>query len=114
MKLDAGDPGTLASINRSTSAVELKHIVEGLKGIPGLIVQSVFIDGKVTNIRGKPFESWLAALSEIKPTQVQIYSTDRPVPEAGVERVPPATLQHIAGEIEKRTGLQVDAYWAQV
>jgi hypothetical protein len=55
----------------------------------------------------------LSALFEIKPARVQIYSTDRPVSEAGVERVPPSTLQCIARDIETHTGLQVDAYWAQ-
>jgi wyosine [tRNA(Phe)-imidazoG37] synthetase (radical SAM superfamily) len=114
MKLDAGDAGTLARINRPSSAVELEHIIEGLKEIPGLIIQSMLLDGKVTNVRGEPLEAWLSALAEIRPTQVQIYSTDRPVPEAGVERVPPSALQRIAGEIERRTGLQVHAYWAQV
>jgi wyosine [tRNA(Phe)-imidazoG37] synthetase (radical SAM superfamily) len=116
MKLDAGDPTTLARINRPASGVALDRIIEGLKEIPGLIVQSVLIDGKdgkVSNVKGEPFEAWLSVLSEISPTQVQIYSTDRPVPEAGIERVPPATLQRLAGEIEDRTGLQVSAYWAR-
>jgi wyosine [tRNA(Phe)-imidazoG37] synthetase (radical SAM superfamily) len=112
MKLDAGDPATLARVNRPDPAVKLERIVAGLKGIPGLVVQSVLVDGAVTNVRGEPFEAWLAALSEIGPARVQIYSTDRPVPDAGVEWVPPATLRRIAGEIENRTGLPVDAYWA--
>jgi wyosine [tRNA(Phe)-imidazoG37] synthetase (radical SAM superfamily) len=114
MKLDAGDPTTLAHINRPGRVVKLEHIVEGLKEIPGLIVQSVLIDGGVTNIRGEAFEAWLSALSEIRPARIQIYSTDRPVPEAGVERVPPFILQRIATEVEERIGLQVDAYWARV
>jgi wyosine [tRNA(Phe)-imidazoG37] synthetase (radical SAM superfamily) len=114
MKLDAGDPATLASINCPAAAVQLEHIVEGLKGIPGLIVQSVLVDGKVTNARGAALEAWLAALAEIGPAQVQIYSTDRPVPEAGVERVLPFVLRRIAEEATQRTGLQVNAYWAHV
>lgn len=111
MKLDAGDPATLASINRPAPAVKLERIVEGLKGIPGLIVQSVLIDGKVSNVKGEAFEAWLSALSEIRPERVQIYSTDRPVPEAEVERVPPATLRRVAREIENRAGVQANAYW---
>jgi wyosine [tRNA(Phe)-imidazoG37] synthetase (radical SAM superfamily) len=114
MKLDAGDPATLARINCPAQVVDLEHIVEGLKVIPSLVVHSVLIGGKVSNVRGEPFETWLSALSEIRPTQVQIYSTDCPVPEAGVERVSPATLQYIAGEIESRTGLPVNVYWAQI
>jgi wyosine [tRNA(Phe)-imidazoG37] synthetase (radical SAM superfamily) len=113
MKLDAGDPMTLTAINRPAPAVELGPIIEGLKEVPGLIVQSVLLDGKVTNVKGEPFEAWLSALSEIRPARVQIYSTDRPVPEAGVEKVAPSTLQRIAREVEGRTGLQVSPYWAR-
>lgn len=112
LKLDAGDAATLAALNRPAPGVSLERIVEGLKGIPGLITQTVFVDGRVSNVRGEPFEAWLAALAEIRPTHVQVYSTDRPVPDAGVERVPSAELRRIAGEVERRTGLQATAYWA--
>ncbi|RLC67307.1 MAG: radical SAM protein [Chloroflexi bacterium] len=112
MKLDAGDPSTLARINRPASGVTFEDIVAGLKEIPGLIVQSVLIDGKATNVHGEPFEAWLAALTEIKPTRVQIYSTERPVPEDSVEQVWPFILKRIAEEIKCRTGIPVNAYWA--
>jgi wyosine [tRNA(Phe)-imidazoG37] synthetase (radical SAM superfamily) len=112
MKLDAGDPRTLASINRPALEVELRTIVEGLKAISNLVIQSVFVDGKVTNARGDAFEAWLSAIGEIRPAEVQIYSTDRPVAEAGVERVPPPSLERIAAEIERRTGVRASAYWA--
>jgi wyosine [tRNA(Phe)-imidazoG37] synthetase (radical SAM superfamily) len=111
LKLDAGDPETLARINRPAPGVELACIVEGLKGVPNLIIQSVLIDGQVSNIRGKAFEAWVEALADIRPARVQIYSTDYPVPEAGVERVPPYVLRRIAGEVERRAGVRVDAYW---
>ncbi|MBE9507910.1 MAG: radical SAM protein [Chloroflexi bacterium] len=112
MKLDAGDPRTFAAINRPAPTVKLACIVEGLKEIPGVITQTALVEGEVSNARGEPFDAWLAALAAIKPAQVQIYSTDRPVPEAGVEKVVPSTLKRIAREIEKRTGLPVAAYWA--
>ena len=111
MKLDAGDPTTLARINRPDPAVELACIVEGLKDVPGLITQSVLIDGPVTNLRGEPFEAWLRTLAEIQPTEIQIYSTDRPVAEPTVKRVSPATLRTIARAVERYTGVPVDAYW---
>jgi wyosine [tRNA(Phe)-imidazoG37] synthetase (radical SAM superfamily) len=114
MKLDAGDPATLTRINHPASGVALDRIIEGLKEIPGIIIQSMLIDGKVTNIQGEAFRAWLSALSEIRPARVQIYSTDRPVPEAGIEKVLPPTLQRIAEEIEEHVGLRVSAYWARV
>jgi len=113
MKLDAGDPQTLAAINRPVREVELETIVAGLKGMRGLVVQSVMIGGEVSNARGKEFEAWVGALAEIRPARVQIYSTDRPVPEAGVEKVEPAALERMAGEVERRTGMRVQAYWAR-
>jgi wyosine [tRNA(Phe)-imidazoG37] synthetase (radical SAM superfamily) len=111
MKLDAGDQKTLAAINRPAPAVKLERIVEGLKEIPNLIIQSAFIAGDVTNAKGEPFEAWLAAIAEIKPTRIQIYSTDRPVPETGVEKVEPETLRRLTEKIKKCTGVQAVAYW---
>ena len=111
LKLDAGDPETLARINRPAPEVKLEDILDGLKKVPGCIIQSVLVDGKVSNIQGEAFEAWVAALAAVRPTQVQIYSTDYPVPEAGVEQVLPYVLKRIAGEVEERTGLQVRAYW---
>ena len=57
MTLDAGDPPTLVRINRPDPAVKLERIVAGLRGVPGLVVQSVLVDGAVTNVRGEPFEA---------------------------------------------------------
>jgi len=111
LKLDAGDPETLARINRPAPQVKLEDILNGLKEVPGCIIQSVLVDGKVSNIQGQAFEAWVAALAAIRPTLVQIYSTDYPVPEAGVERVLPYVLKRIAGEVEERTGLRMRAYW---
>jgi wyosine [tRNA(Phe)-imidazoG37] synthetase (radical SAM superfamily) len=113
LKLDAGDPATWARINRPAPDARLEQILRGLKQVPGLFVQSVLLDGAVSNISGHAFQAWLSALSRIKPVRVQIYSTDRPVPEARVERVPPAILRRIAREAEARTGLEVTAYWSR-
>jgi wyosine [tRNA(Phe)-imidazoG37] synthetase (radical SAM superfamily) len=112
LKLDAGDPKTLAAINRPAPEVKLEGIIGGLKDVPGLIIQSVLVDGRVSNVWGAAFDAWLAALAEIGPSRVQIYSTDRPVPEVGVDTVPPPALRRLAGAIETRTGLPVDASWA--
>ena len=76
------------------------------------MVQSVLVDGRVSNVRGASFEAWLAALAQIGPSRVQVYSTDRPVPEVGVDKVPPPALKRLAEDIETRIALPVDAYWA--
>ncbi len=111
LKLDAGDPATLARINRPAAGVTLESILAGLKATPNLIVQSVFIDGAVSNSTEEALEAWIAALDAIRPAAVQLYSTDYPVPDTGVERVPPYVLKRIAADIVERTKLRVDAFW---
>ena len=110
LKLDAGDPETFAAVNRPAPAVELSDIIAGMQEIPNLIIQSVLIDsedGEVSNIHPAALEAWIEALVTLQPTRVQIYSTDYPVPDAGVERVPPYKLQQIAEQVQERTGLTV-------
>jgi wyosine [tRNA(Phe)-imidazoG37] synthetase (radical SAM superfamily) len=111
LKLDAGDPGTLAAINRPAPEVSWERIVEGLGQVPNLVIQSVLIDGEVTNAKGAAFEAWVDTLVRLEPARVQIYSTDYPVPENGIERVLPYKLKRIAEDVKARTGLPVQALW---
>ena len=111
LKLDVGDAKTLARINRPVPDMTLDAIIDGLKRVPNLIIQSVLIGGAVSNVRGAAFDAWVAALAEIRPARVQIYSTDYPVPDAGVERVLPYELDRIATEVRQRTGLKIEVYY---
>ena len=111
MKLDAGDEATLMAIDRPVGGISLEGIVEGLSNVPGLIIQTLMVEGAVTNSSGPAFENWLGALARLKPTQVQVYSTDRPVPVAGVARVPPERLRQITARATEQTGLDIRAYW---
>jgi len=110
MKLDAGDPETWERIDRPAPGVTLDDVIAGLKDVPNLTIQSALIDGPVSNVETRAFEAWLAALMEIQPRQVQIYSTERPTPDARVQQVWPYQLARIAAEITARTGLAVDDY----
>ena len=111
MKLDAGDPLTFACIDRPAPGVSLEAITAGLKALPQVIIQSALIDGPVSNAHGIPLEAWIAALADIRPRQVQIYSTDYPVAEESVERVPAYRLRQIAEDAAQRTGLDIRAFW---
>jgi wyosine [tRNA(Phe)-imidazoG37] synthetase (radical SAM superfamily) len=111
LKLDAGDPQALAAINRPAPEVIWECVVEGLGQVPNLVIQSVLIDGEVSNVKGAAFKAWGETLARLKPARVQIYSTDYPVPESGVERVLPYELQRIAEEVRERTGLLIETHW---
>jgi wyosine [tRNA(Phe)-imidazoG37] synthetase (radical SAM superfamily) len=110
MKLDAGDPETWTCINRPAPSVSLDDVIAGLKGMPGLTVQSMLLDGPVSNVEAHAFEAWLAALTEVGAQQVQIYSAERPTPDGQVQQVWPYQLARIAEEITTRTGILVDDY----
>lgn len=111
LKLDAGDAMTLTQVNRPAAGVNFAGVVEALHGIRDLTLQTVLFDGPVTNASGDAFEAWLRTVTELKPTQIQIYSTDYPVPDATIQRVPAFRLRELAGIARHRTGAQVQAYW---
>lgn len=110
MKLDAGDPATFAQVSRPAPGITLEEILLGLSAMPRFIVQTLIIDGEIQNVRGEAHEAWLSMLSRLSPEKVQIYSTERPVAETGVERVSKTTLQELAKDAERKTGVPVRAY----
>ncbi|MFN2304949.1 MAG: radical SAM protein [Anaerolineales bacterium] len=111
MKLDAGDEETFQAINRPIPNVHLDDIISGLQSIPNLMIQSMLIDGHVTNVRGESYEAWALALSELHPLKVHIYSTERPTADDSVKNVSPNKLEWIANDLRKRFELEVTAFW---
>jgi wyosine [tRNA(Phe)-imidazoG37] synthetase (radical SAM superfamily) len=111
MKLDAGDEETFEKINHPVSGLTIDDVVGGLKRLPLLIIQSVLINGDVTNIRGEAFENWANRLMELHPRMVQIYSTERPTADASLQCVSPEKLQAIATTLKEQHQLRVEAYW---
>lgn len=111
MKLDAGDEATFQAINQPVGGLNLEQIVRGLKALPGLMIQSVLVDGKVSNVRGESYEAWREVLSDLRPRVVHIYSTERPTMRGDVVRVSPEKLSAIAEDLRTRSQLNVQAFW---
>lgn len=110
LKLDAGNAETLARINRPCPGISLEALLRGLRSVPDPTVQSVLIDGPVSNVRGQAYQAWLSAMASLRPACLQIYSTDYPVPHAGVKRVLGTQLRRIAADVEQQTGIPVCCY----
>lgn len=111
MKLDAGDQKTFQNINRPAPHALLTDIVDGLKVIPQLIIQSMLIEGEYSNIHGTAYDAWVSALVDSQPREVHIYSTARPTADRRVESVSPRKLHSIAADINQRYSLHVKAFW---
>lgn len=112
MKLDAGDEDTFRAINKPVESIHLEEIINGLKSIPNLIIQSALIDGDISNVKGEAYKSWVAILREIMPTKVHIYSAERPTADDRVICVSPKKLVKIKEELNNQFGLDVEVFWS--
>ncbi len=111
MKLDAGDEETFQAINRPAASVDFSQILAGLMQIKGLMIQSVLVDGIISNIKGEAYEKWAAALVSLKPDMIHIYSIERPTPVRGVLSVSSGVLRGIEKDLQERFQLPVRAFW---
>lgn len=111
MKIDAGDDHTFKAINRPKPGIEFSEIIFGLKSLQNLILQTMFVDGDVTNARGQAYEAWVNLVAELQPQKVHIYSIERPTAESNVACVEPKKLQWIAEDLNQRFGIIAEAFW---
>ncbi|MBR3123706.1 MAG: radical SAM protein [Prevotella sp.] len=117
-KLDTVDMDFIRAVDRPTSPnYDVKKVVEQLKAFRGhVIVQTIVFRAspqpppKMTKAEQEVFESiaplstwrgaggeaaWLAALKEIAPQSVMIYTIDRETPVGGLLKMPPEELDRI-------------------
>ncbi len=113
MKLDAGDEVTFQAINQPVAGLHLEEIMVGLRELPQLMIQSVLIDGKVSNVRGEAYQAWKNALIALHPQTIHIYSTERPTMSGDVVRVSPKRLSEIAAELTEKLNLNAQAFWRE-
>jgi len=110
MKLDAGSDEIIHRLNAPAPPFYLGDVVEGLKRLQGVILQSLFVHGRVTNADPDSIEVWLEKVRAIRPTRVQVYTLDRAPADKRLWRVGLATLQWVAGQVRWRAGVPAEVY----
>lgn len=110
MKLDAGDLETVKRLNHPAFPFDLEEVIKGLKRLNGVILQSLFVQGRVSNVEPPVVEAWLQKVSEIKPILVQVYTLDRIPADLRLRSVERSTLQAIARTLWERTGIKAEVY----
>ncbi|MFQ5684943.1 MAG: radical SAM protein [Candidatus Binatia bacterium] len=110
MKFDAGSEELMHQLNGPALPFYLGEIIAGLKRLPDVILQSLFVQGRVTNADPDSIELWLEKVNEIQPVMVQVYSLDRVPAERRLWKVNFATLQWIANQVRWRVGVSVEVY----
>jgi wyosine [tRNA(Phe)-imidazoG37] synthetase (radical SAM superfamily) len=108
MKLDAGDIETFREINRPCLQVDYQVILESLKAMPDVTLQTMFVDGAYQNIDRRKIDSWVERVGEIKPINAQIYSLHRPSAASSLRQVSGEKLKEIAARVESATGVSVE------
>lgn len=110
MKLDAGSEETLSQLNGPAPEICLKDIVAGLRNINDVVLQSLFIQGRVTNADPDSIAAWIETVRQIHPSVVQIYTLDRLPAEARVSKVNRSTLEWIADQLRWRASVEAEIY----
>lgn len=110
MKLDAGDEEAFAAINRPAPGLMLQDIIDGLVALDDVVIQHMVFDGEMAKIESERHEAWMRAIEVTRPSEIQVYSIDRPTAEAGLIRVPLDELKALARQVEARTGIRTRAY----
>lgn len=103
LKLDSVLDDRIVQLDRPrTPGFSFDRLLAGLKRFEGkLIIQTMFLKGvaggrPVDNMSEPEIAGWLAALKEIRPQQVMIYTIDRETPVRGLRKASPEELEAIA------------------
>jgi wyosine [tRNA(Phe)-imidazoG37] synthetase (radical SAM superfamily) len=100
MKLDAGDEATLRRLN--ASPVPLARILDELRRLPDLVVQSMFVSNRsarIDNTGPDAVGAWLQAVASVRPLAVHLYTLDRSPAWPFLSPVPAARLRQIARDV---------------
>jgi len=110
MKLDCGTDETFLKLNRPCKGIQFENVVENLRKLDDLVIQSIFVEGRANNTEEGEVDRWIEKLSYIKPKEVQIYSIDRPSADSGLTLVTKDKLNRIAKKAEGATGISVKVF----
>jgi wyosine [tRNA(Phe)-imidazoG37] synthetase (radical SAM superfamily) len=110
MKLDAGTQGVFEKINNPAPGIKLDAIVDGLRALNDVTLQSMFVQGEVTNATDENIDAWFERVAEIKPVFVQVYSLENAPAMSTLEGVPREKLEAIVERLRTSLGIAAAAY----
>lgn len=114
VKLDTVNREYIQNIDRPTGNYDLAAIIERMKAFNGqAVIQTMFMKGiangiDVNNTGDEYVLPWIAAVKEIAPREVMIYTIDRETPTDGLEKATHEELDRIV-ELLRREGIKARA-----
>jgi wyosine [tRNA(Phe)-imidazoG37] synthetase (radical SAM superfamily) len=110
MKLDAGSEEIIHQLNGPAPPFYLKEIVTGMKDLKDVVLQSLFLQGRITNADPDSVALWVESVREIHPVSVQLYTLDRTPADSRIWKVNRPTLEWIASQVRWRAGVKAEIY----
>lgn len=109
MKLDAANQSTLDAFNQPLSPLAVEGLIAGLRALGEVTLQALFASGPAGNLGAQHVADWLAAVREIQPVEVQVYTLARGFPSRDIEPATPAALAAIAATL-RESGIAATAF----
>lgn len=110
MKLDAGNMRVFRAVDRPGSSLLWGDIISGLYHLPNIVLQSMFITGRVDNTSDEAVYDWIKAVDYIQPKHVQIYTCERATSLDGILPVPKETLDQISRKLSLSARISSTVY----
>ncbi len=106
IKIDAGNDNMLTKLDSPLVRLTVAKLLQGIKKLKDLTVQSYFSQGIVDNTIPSEIDDWIEVVGIVKPKLVHIYSLDRVPPVTGLKPVPYQKLKEISVTLQRRTGIK--------
>ena len=110
MKFDAGSEEMFHLLNHLHTPIYMGDIVAGLKELKNIYLQSLFVQGRVTNADPDSIGLWIERVRDIRPLGVQVHTLDCDLTDNKIQRVSLTTLQWIADQVRWRAGVPSEVY----
>lgn len=110
MKLDAGSEALMRRINLPAKGCDFAQMLQGLAQLDGVLLQAMFVWGRVANTAPAAIREWADRVAAIRPLGVQVYTLDRVPADSGLTPVSRAVLESIAGYARRRAHVAIEVY----
>jgi wyosine [tRNA(Phe)-imidazoG37] synthetase (radical SAM superfamily) len=101
MKLDAGTEAMFRRYSRPMEPITLDDIVDGLRALPGVTLQSLFAGGAGGNADAEHVTAWIDRVVAVRPIDVQLYTLDRASPSSDLAPLDEPALTGIARALHR-------------
>ncbi|OIO37882.1 MAG: hypothetical protein AUJ72_03685 [Candidatus Omnitrophica bacterium CG1_02_46_14] len=110
MKLDAGLSKTYQALNKPTDPRSWDPMIQGLQSLHRIVLQSLFVTGRIDNTSDKEIDQWIKLIKTIKPEGVQVYTIQRKPEHTDVLPVSQEKLRAITTRVLDETHISAFIY----